>query len=562
MKSRIILTIFMTIMTLFSMSLKSFAQESDTLVVDALPPGNLNAVIASDVDANGNRNPNRVYLLQQTSPVDTTYFMGAQLVVNFNLNIVGKPNPVTGRLPVIAPFPNASGSSPTVLFQQQFGGNVNFKNLYFCLWRLDSTGNARLLNEKGDSVSIIMDHCVVDGNNANVELIQSSYVKEKITNCLFRDVPNPNSASTGMVIGVNGGRDCDTVIMTNNTFYGAGAFTGAYCPYLLLDHNTFFMNTVYPLSISQLTNAVITNNIFYAQCAKGTDSIEIENAIANGSGFPSRIIALDTLSGIYLISPYNLTETGRNIKLKDNAYYWPGDLSTYWKSVSDTSHIPGLITPPVFMDSRDTMMFSDKTTWPNIQASDNVNEDPMFPSSITSSSINALIHYVNVGWQTSSTGGVRLVPNPTYSPLNAEESISPDWEKTQGYPVPENLKYTADLRGSDGFHLGDLNWFPGDTPEGVKQLSNGIPSKFELSQNYPNPFNPTTYINYSIPKSGLVTLKVYNILGQEVATLQSGFQKAGMYKVNFNSVQLASGVYLYRLDANGFSQVKKMILMK
>ncbi len=96
----------------------------------------------------------------------------------------------------------------------------------------------------------------------------------------------------------------------------------------------------------------------------------------------------------------------------------------------------------------------------------------------------------------------------------------------------------------------------------VQSRSNGTPSSYVLSQNYPNPFNPTTQIDYSVPKSGLVTLKVYNVLGQEVATLFSGRLQAGRYTATFNASQYASGVYFYRLQAGNFSIVKKMVLVK
>ena len=93
-----------------------------------------------------------------------------------------------------------------------------------------------------------------------------------------------------------------------------------------------------------------------------------------------------------------------------------------------------------------------------------------------------------------------------------------------------------------------------------------LPNNFKLYQNYPNPFNPSTTIHFSIPERGFVTLKVYNILGQEVATLFSGFRNAGVYKVNFNASTanggLSSGVYFYHLESNGFSGTKKMVLMK
>ena len=86
--------------------------------------------------------------------------------------------------------------------------------------------------------------------------------------------------------------------------------------------------------------------------------------------------------------------------------------------------------------------------------------------------------------------------------------------------------------------------------------------EFNLAQNYPNPFNPSTKINYSLQAEGLVTLKVFNILGQEVATLINDFQTAGTHSVNFDASKLSSGIYLYKIDSNGFTQTKKMMLIK
>ncbi len=94
------------------------------------------------------------------------------------------------------------------------------------------------------------------------------------------------------------------------------------------------------------------------------------------------------------------------------------------------------------------------------------------------------------------------------------------------------------------------------------QNSTGVPKSFTLSQNYPNPFNPTTIIQYSVPKNSFVTLKVYNVLGQEVATLFSGREMAGNYVATFDGSKYASGVYFYRMQAGGASFTKKMVLMK
>ena len=85
---------------------------------------------------------------------------------------------------------------------------------------------------------------------------------------------------------------------------------------------------------------------------------------------------------------------------------------------------------------------------------------------------------------------------------------------------------------------------------------------FHLEQNYPNPFNPSTTINYNLPVQQQVSLKVYDVLGNEVASLVNGEQNAGSHSINFNAAQISSGVYLYKLDAAEFSETKSMILIK
>jgi hypothetical protein len=89
-----------------------------------------------------------------------------------------------------------------------------------------------------------------------------------------------------------------------------------------------------------------------------------------------------------------------------------------------------------------------------------------------------------------------------------------------------------------------------------------LPTAYELKQNYPNPFNPTTTISYSLPVAGNITLKVYDILGNEVAQLANGFHNAGSYTLKFDGTNLASGIYLYRLTGGNFTSTKKLMLIK
>ncbi|HTX99814.1 MAG TPA: T9SS type A sorting domain-containing protein, partial [Bacteroidota bacterium] len=93
--------------------------------------------------------------------------------------------------------------------------------------------------------------------------------------------------------------------------------------------------------------------------------------------------------------------------------------------------------------------------------------------------------------------------------------------------------------------------------------STGLPKQYSLSQNYPNPFNPSTKIEFALPRSGNVSLQVYNVLGQIVSTIASGQYNAGKYEVNWNANQLASGLYFYRLKVdNNVVDTRKMMLLK
>lgn len=97
----------------------------------------------------------------------------------------------------------------------------------------------------------------------------------------------------------------------------------------------------------------------------------------------------------------------------------------------------------------------------------------------------------------------------------------------------------------------------------VEEISNDeIVTNYELMQNYPNPFNPSTRIRFSIPEAAFTALKVYSILGQEVATLINEEKSSGVYEVSFDGLNLSSGTYIYKLQAGDFVETKKMILLK
>jgi plastocyanin len=134
-------------------------------------------------------------------------------------------------------------------------------------------------------------------------------------------------------------------------------------------------------------------------------------------------------------------------------------------------------------------------------------------------------------------------------------------------PAPWEFTHTFTAVGNNPYYcephqgMGMTGTIIVQNPVGVSD-DELIAEKFDLKQNFPNPFNPSTRINYAIPIASFVNLKVYDIIGNEIAVLVNEEKQAGVYNVKFNAAGLSSGMYLYRLQTESFVETKKMILMK
>lgn len=282
------------------------------------------------------------------------------------------------------------------------------------------------------------------------------------------------------------------------------------------------------------------------------------------------------------VLPPTMDQVDRKWLVEANVAYWDPRVSNLG---ADANAIPinGFTTwtnQSMKMNERTQALFDDNTNYPYLTEGKWYDKLPNFtdPADLLTDQVDILKEYVLAANDTTST-----VVLPIWRLVSTGEGsfVYSDW------PIQIDLSYNdADLLvgGTDGLPVGDLNWFPtakatflanhaqyynalvnawnsGQTILSVKELG-GLPTEFELTQNYPNPFNPTTVINFTLPKAGNVSLKVYNLLGQEVATLVDGFMTAQKYEVTFDASKLASGVYVYSLQSENFSQSKKMILMK
>ncbi|NOX18959.1 MAG: T9SS type A sorting domain-containing protein [Chlorobi bacterium] len=160
--------------------------------------------------------------------------------------------------------------------------------------------------------------------------------------------------------------------------------------------------------------------------------------------------------------------------------------------------------------------------------------------------------------------------------IRSDESM--DTDPGFGLPISHvrTISYSFMAKTGEGFYvsaedtnaansgvivINGANWQDGDGSSDVERID-PVATDFRLKQNYPNPFNPSTTVEYSIPEGSFVTLRVFNVIGKEVATLVNEFQPAGTYRSDFNAVNLPSGTYFVTLRSGNFSETKKMSLIK
>ena len=127
--------------------------------------------------------------------------------------------------------------------------------------------------------------------------------------------------------------------------------------------------------------------------------------------------------------------------------------------------------------------------------------------------------------------------------------------------IGTNADVCAEQYTINGGYSGNGRFCNGSVDVGSEEDTQA-PKEFSLSQNFPNPFNPVTIISYQLPETGFVTLKIYDILGNDVVTLVNEEKPAGNYNINFDASKLPSGVYYYKMRAGNYVETKKMMLLK
>jgi len=593
--------LFKLILITVLISLPIYAQKDTVNVPDTYDmggqEGTLNNAVDSVVNAGGNIS-NVVFKLKPYG----LYVLSGTITTKPGeiLEIDAAPPGITqATAPPMIAWTENTAPDKTYLFDVP--GQLVLNNIWL-LW--SGTAGTRFAStiRIGDSASVsggritannvIFDY--VDQASSGAVTPYATHFKGYFNNCYFRNCTDAHFRYYSRAVSFaynTTGLHTDSVFFENCTFANIGYVYmqegGEYGDNIFFNHCTFYNVVMFSLESGWWWKMYVTNSLFVNAYMVGM----IPLTDGGGAGAMMSIAPVDTtvfanndtVAGFGFSVPFK--EQDRHILFANNDYHldpwlvsWMAN-NPYSQSLHMNRHDNEIPVPQPAINNQTKMFFdtTDATGKKIFPYMNMANLDTLDPGLVNPPlNEDSLKQFLYHKWY--DNGDVQWAWKPENS-----------YQK-QLWPSEEDLSYTnttLKTAAMDGLPLGDLyHWWPAqyqqwlaqrsaeesrittwlntgtDPATGVTELKNNLPANFTLSQNYPNPFNPTTNIEYSVPKSSFVSLKVYNILGQEVATLYQGYQKAGTYKVDFNASTLASGIYLYQMRAGSVTLTKKLVLMK
>ncbi|NOY77871.1 MAG: T9SS type A sorting domain-containing protein [Calditrichaeota bacterium] len=502
-----------------------------------------------------------IYVLKKGA----VYLLSQKMIFHNPMTIVGETPTADSAIAQITPQPFQNGTCIGQVINTY--ADLTIKNVYFHGVATNNTARVggSLIVAKKPKLRIHLDGVGWDYMGwSSLQFNQDSLVVI-LENLHVRNNTRPSGVYCPWTMNF-GQHNTDTLIVRNCTIFNQLSFLfkgrWMYFNYLEIDHNTICQTGKWPLHYHWYRNAKITNNIFYDVDMWGDKVVERQGQDPDLEMFG--IVNVDTLPGNApgdtVKSVYTIPENQRKLLVKNNCYYWSQDVLNYYDTQDS-------VQCDVWMNPRTKAMFADDEHYPGLVEENTFNIDPGF----VQTGPNVILDWV----KNARAGGTAYLPG-----WEPDKDNLPDYYRfVLDWPYPEDLSYSTTsplyTAADGGFPVGDLNWFPEKKKEweqwiqtDVKtEFAGKIPSEFSLDQNYPNPFNPVTSIHYTLPKSGQVSLVVYNEMGQQVKTLINKKQAAGTYVVSWqgtNDLGMAvpSGIYFYRLKTQSGTQVRKMLLLK
>ncbi|MCX7985126.1 MAG: T9SS type A sorting domain-containing protein [Bacteroidetes bacterium] len=519
--------------------------------------------------------PGRVYLLKKNG----TYPLGSNPTTK-----AGRHTVIVGEIPGPPVLNNNPDAFPVICGsggnsgQINYGGDITVKNCMVVPASATGTLGWVFFWGSAPNSRVVLENCIFE--RTRWVIVGSNAVpgtRLYIRDCYFVNLSGQACRRNGGVYD-NVDNNTDTIWVENNTHVMAQGMMYKFRNYpikkLMFNHNTFIncAGIIFETNGYQ-SNWAVVNNIFINSNVQPFCFIAEDYPEVDPDTLPLGLINVAPL-------PTSYEQVPRKILVDRNLVFWDSRLTNLAAEqiAANVNNTTKWYNQTIKMNSRTKAMFDNNAQYPYLVEGTWYEKCPTFvnPQDLLTTQVDNIKKFAK---ETMDLTKAAILPD--WRVLGGTEYyVYPDW------PIPVNLSYTdADLQKAafGGFPLGDLNWFPAKKVQWLVQrnaeyaaieaaLNAGQPlsvdrndfvaTDFLVEQNYPNPFNPTTTITFTLNKPGNVVIKVYNVLGQEVATLLNAFKDAATHSVEFIATNLPSGLYIYTVNFSGKSISRKMLLMK
>ena len=561
-------------------------------------PGQFEETIKADTSSDGTQ-AHDIYELE----AGKIYLQLTELNVNSNIIIQGAAPAEAGGMPaVIQPFANAEGASgftgwPNGNFQVYGNGTrLIVKNVILNGAALGQEFNlGSVASSRGDENRVHLDGVVA---SHYVTFIHSTYGTSSdflFTNSIAKAFTNGPGGQYFGGVSWGGGSwmgTIDTLVVEHSTIsnvIGEAIVVYSQVDHGLINHNTFANIVMGAIWYRGQNNMTVSNNLYYNTKSHAQSTYDVSGWGVWHKGGAGQFMVMPEYThkdSVSMVGADVVNHMARNINYHNNVWWHSQELTDFmtktepWSwEVSATSIDTTVSGTDTTYDTTTTITVVGDTMLPLEQQSLGVNDST---KAAIAQNRGVSIDATNI----KADPGIRLSPNYiktqlartldfrddltsntapfdgvwwTYEPDNSYISVA--WPVMNKY---YNMSYdkasAAATASATGGLVGDPRWFAMTELSVDEEVI--APKTFTLEQNYPNPFNPTTTIQFSLNTASPVKLTVFDILGQEVATLVNEYKSVGSHKVQWRANTMPSGVYYYRLEADGFSKTHKMVLMK
>ena len=561
-------------------------------------PGQFEETIKADTSSDGTQ-AHDIYELE----AGKIYLQLTELNVNSNIIIQGAAPAEAGGMPaVIQPFANAEGASgftgwPNGNFQVYGNGTrLIVKNVILNGAALGQEFNlGSVASSRGDENRVHLDGVVA---SHYVTFIHSTYGTSSdflFTNSIAKAFTNGPGGQYFGGVSWGGGSwmgTIDTLVVEHSTIsnvIGEAIVVYSQVDHGLINHNTFANVVMGAIWYRGQNNMEVSNNLYYNTKSHAQSTYDVSGWGVWHKGGAGQFMVMPEYThkdSVSMVGADVVNHMARNINYHNNVWWHSQELTDFmtktepWSwEVSATSIDTTVSGTDTTYDTTTTITVVGDTMLPLEQQSLGVNDST---KAAIAQNRGVSIDATNI----KADPGIRLSPNYikrqlartldfrddlksntapfdgvwwTYEPDNSYISVA--WPvENKYYNMSYDKASAAATASATGGLVGDPRWFAMTELSVDEEVI--APKTFTLEQNYPNPFNPTTTIQFSLNTASPVKLTVFDILGQEVATLVNEYKSVGSHKVQWRANTMPSGVYYYRLEADGFSKTHKMVLMK